>query len=254
MAASASLPLTCPSPLSHPSGIVSPSASPFFRRSRALTTRDRALTTTEKAFSAREKRTHLCVHAQSRANPDKPDADANIVLRLAWYGAEALGNIVAVFNPKPPESLPESGADTMQGPLTRENVVEAVKDDYVKAYFVTGNVSTGIYEENCEFADPAGSFKSLKRFKTNCSNFGSLLEKSDVKLTKSEEFNEKFVAYWRFSCVLKFPWRPVLSSTGFTEYYFQPESGKICRHVENWDVPKMALLGQVFKSNPGLRS
>lgn len=161
---------------------------------------------------------------------------------------------MAPFNPKPPQPPPDSGLDTLQGPLTRETVVKAVKDDYEKGYFVTGDVSTGIYEEDCEFADPAGSFKSLKRFKNNCSNFGSLLEKSDVKLTKSEEFNEKFVAYWRFSCVLKFPWRPILSSTGFTEYYFQPGSGKICRHVENWDVPKMALLGQVFKPSGSRKS
>ena len=50
-------------------------------------------------------------------------------------------------------------------------------------------MSGGVYEEDCEFADPAGSFKSLKRFKNNCSNFGALLEKSDVKLVKWEELN-----------------------------------------------------------------
>ncbi|MCO5591827.1 hypothetical protein L7F22_045820 [Adiantum nelumboides] len=146
-----------------------------------------------------------------------------------------------------------SVSDTLQGPLGHDYIVQSIIDDYDKGYFVTGNVSSGVYEEDCEFADPAGSFKSLKRFKNNCSNFRSLLEKSDVKLVKSEELHDKFVAYWRFSCVLKFPWRPILSSTGFTEYYFNAETGRICRHVENWDVPKMALLGQVFKPNPALK-
>ena len=42
------------------------------------------------------------------------------------------------------------------------------------------------YEEDCEFADPAGSFKGLSRFKRNCTNFGLLIEKSDMKLTKWE--------------------------------------------------------------------
>lgn len=186
--------------------------------------------------------------SSSSGNEDSP----NVILRAAWYGAEALGNIVAAFNPKPSVSLSDS-VDAIQGPLSRDYVVQAVIDDYDKGYFVTGNVSSGVYEEDCEFADPAGSFKSLKRFKNNCSNFGSLLEKSDVKLVKSEELSDKFVAYWRFSCVLKFPWRPILSSTGFTEYYFDPESGRICRHVENWDVPKMTLLGQVFKPNPAFK-
>ncbi|KAH7277693.1 hypothetical protein KP509_38G002700 [Ceratopteris richardii] len=180
------------------------------------------------------------------------DDNPSLVLRAAWYGAEALGNIVAFFNPKEP-TAPFESTDTLEGPSSREYVVKSIVDDYDKGYFVTGNVTTGIYEEDCEFADPAGSFKSLQRFKNNCSNFGSLLERSDVKLMKSEEQEEKFVAYWRFSCVLKFPWRPILSSTGFTEYYFNSDSGRICRHVENWDVPKMALLGQVFKPNPSFK-
>lgn len=182
-------------------------------------------------------------------NDDSP----NFVLRAAWYAAEALGNVASLFNPKPPASSLSDSMDAFQGPLGHDYVVQAIVDDYDKGYFVTGNVSSGVYEEDCEFADPAGSFKSLKRFKNNCSNFGSLLEKSDVKLVKFEDLSDKFVAYWRFSCVLKFPWRPILSSTGFTEYYFNSESGRICRHVENWDVPKMALLGQVFKPNPALK-
>ncbi|KAI5055907.1 hypothetical protein GOP47_0029714 [Adiantum capillus-veneris] len=180
------------------------------------------------------------------------DESPNFVLRAAWYGAEALGNISALFNPKPSTDVYDS-SDVFQGPLGRDYVIQSIIDDYDKGYFVTGNVSSGVYEEDCEFADPAGSFKSLKRFKNNCSNFGSLLEKSDVKLVKSEELLDKFVAYWRFSCILKFPWRPILSSTGFTEYYFNAETGRITRHVENWDVPKMALLGQVFKPNPALK-
>jgi hypothetical protein len=39
-------------------------------------------------------------------------------------------------------------------------------------------------EEDSEFADPAGSFRGLPRFKQNRTNFGSLLEKLNMKLTK----------------------------------------------------------------------
>eukprot|EP00250_Pteridium_aquilinum_P007319 c17063_g1_i1 orf=401-1135(-) len=213
---------------------------------------------------SRARQNRLAVSAEKSANSSDSDGaprstsmstndeGPNFVLRAAWYGAEALGNVAALFNPKSSISLSDS-TDPLQGALDRDYVIQAIVDDYDRGYFVTGNVSSGVYEEDCEFADPAGSFKSLKRFKNNCSNFGSLLEKSDVKLVKSEGLTDKFVAYWRFSCVLKFPWRPILASTGFTEYYFNPESGRICRHVENWDVPKMALLGQVFKPNPSLR-
>jgi hypothetical protein len=56
----------------------------------------------------------------------------------------------------------------------------------VPARFV-GNLTLRAYEEDCEFADPAGSFRGLRRFKRNCTNFGSLLEKSNMKLTKWED-------------------------------------------------------------------
>ena len=51
-----------------------------------------------------------------------------------------------------------------------------------------GNLTLDAYEDDCEFADPAGSFKGLRRFKRNCSNFGSLIEKSSMQLMKWEDF------------------------------------------------------------------
>lgn len=104
-----------------------------------------------------------------------------------------------------------------------------------------GNLTLDAYEERCEFADPAGSFKGLRRFKRNCTNFGSLVEKSNMQLMKWEDFEVSFlsgfhisfivwnflvchlrhqilmwlqdkgVGHWRFSCILSFPWKPILS-------------------------------------------
>lgn len=53
---------------------------------------------------------------------------------------------------------------------------------------MAGNLTLNAYEEDCEFADPAGSFKGLQRFKRNCTNFGLLIEKSNMKLMKWEDF------------------------------------------------------------------
>ena len=50
-----------------------------------------------------------------------------------------------------------------------------------------GDLTLRAYEEDCEFADPAAAFRGLRRFKRNCTNFGSLLEKSNMKLTKWED-------------------------------------------------------------------
>ncbi|XP_022770491.1 uncharacterized protein LOC111313892 [Durio zibethinus] len=181
----------------------------------------------------------------------------NALLKVAWYGSELLGIAASFLRSR---SNVEEGAQSNikldidgSGAFDRTAVVQTIKDDFERSYFVTGQVTLDAYEENCEFADPAGSFKGLQRFKRNCTNFGSLIEKSNMKLMKWEDFENKGVGHWRFSCVMSFPWRPILSATGYTEYYFDAQSGKVCRHVEHWNVPKMALLKQLLRPTRGFR-
>ncbi|XP_020261836.1 uncharacterized protein LOC109837872 [Asparagus officinalis] len=196
------------------------------------------------------------LHAREESSPPTGETGTdseNAVLRAAWYGSEILGIVASFFRSAPPPSssaTPEIEIETEEGlgsVAGRAQVVEAIKQDFDRSYFVTGNLALKAYEEGCEFADPAGSFRGLSRFKRNCTNFGSLLVKSNMKLTKWEDFEDKGVGHWRFSCVMSFPWRPILSATGYTEYYFDAQSGKVCRHVEHWNVPKMALLKQIFR-------
>ncbi|XP_038906789.1 uncharacterized protein LOC120092709 isoform X1 [Benincasa hispida] len=174
----------------------------------------------------------------------------NAVLKVAWYGSELLGIAASFLRPPSDVETPlraQELARDVSGAIHRPLIVETIKEDFGRSYFVTGNLTLEAYEEQCEFADPAGSFKGLRRFKRNCTNFGSLVDKSNMKLTKWEDFEDKGIGHWRFSCILSFPWRPILSATGYTEYYFDARSGKVCRHVEHWNVPKMALLKQILR-------
>ncbi|XP_010261334.1 PREDICTED: uncharacterized protein LOC104600199 [Nelumbo nucifera] len=189
------------------------------------------------------------------SSTDRGSQSENLLLKAAWYGSELLG-IAASFlrspsNPGAPDRNLEL-ADDRSEVLDRTQVVETIKEDFQRSYFVTGNLTLNAYEEDCEFADPAGSFRGLRRFKRNCSNFGSLIERSNMKLMKWEDFEDKGIGHWRFSCILSFPWRPILSATGYTEYYFDAQSGRVCRHVEHWNVPKMALLKQILRPSRGL--
>lgn len=181
-------------------------------------------------------------------NGDQSEPE-NVILKLAWYASELLGIAASALRSPPSNTAGDYLELTgdRSGAVDRADVVETIKQDFQRSYFVTGNLTLGAYEEDCEFADPAGSFKGLRRFKRNCTNFGSLIEKSNMKLMKWEDFEDKGVGHWRFSCILSFPWKPILSATGYTEYYFDPESGKVRRHVEHWNVPKMTLLKQILK-------
>nr|XP_027108421.1 uncharacterized protein LOC113728112 isoform X4 [Coffea arabica]XP_027115276.1 uncharacterized protein LOC113733227 isoform X4 [Coffea arabica] len=175
----------------------------------------------------------------SSSSSSQESEPENLLLKMAWYGSELLG-IAASFvrppkNVEAPQGTSELALDR-SGITDRNSIVEAIKDDFQRSYFVT---------------DPAGSFKGLRRFKRNCTTFGSLLAQSNMKLMKWEDFEEKGIGHWRFSCIMSFPWKPILSATGYTEYYFSKESGKVCRHVEHWNVPKMALLKQILRPSRG---
>ncbi|XP_057454695.1 uncharacterized protein LOC130746163 isoform X1 [Lotus japonicus] len=193
---------------------------------------------------------HLRIRCNG-TNPNQQDdsqAQNNPLLKIAWYSSELLGIAASAFrSPSGVEAPPQRLLET----IDRAAVVDTIKQDFQRSYFVTGDLTLNAYEEDCEFADPAGSFKGLQRFKRNCTNFGTLLEKSNMKLMKWEDFEDKGIGHWRFSCILSFPWRPILSATGYTEYFFDVQSGKVCRHVEYWNVPKMALFKQILRPSRG---
>ncbi|PSS24266.1 Coiled-coil domain-containing protein [Actinidia chinensis var. chinensis] len=186
----------------------------------------------------------------STSTKSDSEPEKNVLLKMAWYSSELLGIAASFF--RSPSNVEASDRDLKlaveaSGAVDRALVVGTIKEDFERSYFVTGNLTLNAYEENCEFADPAGSFRGLRRFKRNCTNFGSLIEKSNMKLMKWEDFEDKGIGHWRFSCVLSFPWKPILSATGYTEYYFDAQSGKVCRHVEHWNVPKVALFKQILR-------
>jgi hypothetical protein len=56
---------------------------------------------------------------------------------------------------------------------------------------------------------------------------------------------------WKFRCVLALPWRPSLAAGGGTAHYFSPESGRIVRHVEAWDIDPWDGVKQLLR--PGRR-
>ncbi|CAM8969292.1 unnamed protein product [Rhodiola kirilowii] len=113
--------------------------------------------------------------------------------------SELLGIAASVFRSSQNTTIESLAPATTGGNevplvLDRETVVKSIKDDFSRSYFVTDD-------------------KGLQRFKRNCSNFGSLIEKSNMELTKWEDFEDKGVGHWKFSCVMSFPWKPILSGS-----------------------------------------
>ncbi|KAI8545070.1 hypothetical protein RHMOL_Rhmol07G0014000 [Rhododendron molle] len=126
-----------------------------------------------------------CSGENSTSNSStKPDTEPqNVLLKMAWYSSELLGIAASFFRSPSSVGTSVEGLELSvdgSGAIDRAVVVETIKEDFQ-------SLTLEAYEEDCEFADPAGSFRGLRRFKRNCTNFGSLVDKSDMKLMKWED-------------------------------------------------------------------
>ncbi|CAM9831272.1 unnamed protein product [Discosporangium mesarthrocarpum] len=171
--------------------------------------------------------------------------DPSLAVKAAWYGSELLGNIVGALKPKTTEVVDTECKGTT--PLGREEAVASLRTDYDRVYFVTGEMDMNLYEDDCEFADPFVAFRGLQRFKNNLDNLGSFMDDVNLDVTGWEETEVSLKTQWRFRCVLGLPWRPSLAASGGTEHIFSPETGRIVRHVESWNIKPMDALKQLVR-------
>ncbi|KAF9620640.1 hypothetical protein IFM89_013666, partial [Coptis chinensis] len=136
--------------------------------------------------------------SSSSTNEDS-ESNKNVLITLAWYSSELLGITTSFFwsptsNVEAQDRVVELDGDRSYI-VDCAQVMENIKEDFERSYFITGNFILDAYEESCEFADPLASFKGLCRFTRICSNFGSLIEKSKMNLTKWEEFKDTGISH-----------------------------------------------------------
>lgn len=76
----------------------------------------------------------------SSATGETGSESENVVLRAAWYGSEVLGIVASFFRSAPtaPSTSAEIVEDGLGLVMGRVQVVEAIKKDFDRSYFVTG--------------------------------------------------------------------------------------------------------------------
>lgn len=75
-------------------------------------------------------------------NTEKVEPE-NVLLKIAWYGSEFLGIAASLL--RSPSETADSGADVElcadgSGKIDRAAVVETIKQDFNRSYFVTGGI------------------------------------------------------------------------------------------------------------------
>eukprot|EP00898_Chlorokybus_atmophyticus_P008331 jgi/Chlat1/849/Chrsp104S01195 len=178
----------------------------------------------------------------SKRNPK--DSDPSLFVKASWYAAELFGQVASLGREKQPEEASTSAPERM---YSRQEVVAALRKDYDRNYFVTGDMSLDVYSEDCEFADPFVSFRGRERFQRNVSNLGRFMENIKLDVVDWQETQDQVVSRWRFRCTLGLPWRPTLAASGGTTHIFDQATNQIVRHVERWDISPVDGLRQLFK-------
>ena len=212
------------------------------------------------------------------------EKEKGFLIQAVWYLSEGLGTVLGNLN-----SL-TSSTDSRQKKMEYETYlanrsvmnldqsIELLRADYDKVYFVTGDLNLDIYDENCIFADPFGSFTGLDRFKKNLDNLGGYLEDVTLKLrdfaVESNEIektsieplpndlmergyrNEQITmvkASWNFKCIVTLlPWKPLLACKGSTKHFFDKSTGRIVKHDEGWEIETLDALKQLLKPSKKL--
>ena len=120
-------------------------------------------------------------------------------------------------------------------------------------YFVTGDLSTELFRDDCVFVDPTNSVTSLSRY-ANALRILFDPEQSSVKLIEPLVVNERErtisgrVRSWG---VLQLPWKPRIASYETTIVYTIDENGLIESQVQEWSVSASEALQETF--TPGSR-
>jgi hypothetical protein len=199
------------------------------------------------SYTRNKRRVYVC---SSSSTGGDVTGVVNSLVKTAVSGiTEALRFVI-----QPSQNIKED-VESQQLSLTCvEDVVEVLKGDYDRAYFVTGVLSDGIYTADCFFADPTISFRGVELWKNNLQLLVPFLIDPSIELIDMEyrtgmdsnsPRNMVVYASWVLRTDLALPWKPRIFVNGRTIYDLNEEY-KIYRHVEEWDINPVQALGMVL--------
>jgi len=170
--------------------------------------------------------------------------------KASWYAVEAFGKIFAPESTND-EKDTKSGLkiDTTKTPSSLRETLERIKLDNDRYYFLSGQVDSLSYDDNCIFADPFVSFSGTQRFVDNLQNLGSFITNYDVKLLKYDVTGDQLTVQTKLMVKLELnlPWKPILAWPWGVEYKIDETTYKITSHIESWDIEPLEGVKQIFR-------
>jgi len=127
--------------------------------------------------------------------------------------------------------------------LSIEEIKSIIENDISKGqYYVTGDMTKEIYENNCRFRDPTTDLTGLEKYISAVKFLFNPNTSKQELLSIAVVDPHTIEAKWRLEGYLKFPWNPhILPYEGSTRYVLD-DRGLIMSHEETWDISVWTAL------------
>ena len=164
------------------------------------------------------------------------ETDVDPLTKASWYAVEAFGKIFGKATNEKTNTY-----STSSPPSSKQETLERLKVDNEKEYFLSGEVDSLIYAEDCTFQDPFVSFQGRDRFVENLQNLGSFITEYSAKplsyVNNGNEVTTKFMVKLQ----LNLPWKPVLAWPWGVTCVIDEDNYLITLHKETWDIEALEV-------------
>jgi len=141
---------------------------------------------------------------------------------------------------------PEAEAK-LRGLPAAELVAVLRKDLAEGKYILTGDLTPGVFADDCRFVDPNNAVDGLARYQQALALLfdpaESALEVRDVRVAKDGSAIE---ADYVASGVLKLPWRPRIAPWSGQITYTLGTDGLVTSQVDVWNISRFDAIRQTF--------
>ena len=182
--------------------------------------------------------------------PSRPGRRAALAVGLGVLGGAVspLPRDGASALPLAPLGAVKSVGGAKRTGLSADEVAAILKADLVTGqYFVTGNLTREVFDDNCRFKDPTNDVRGLSRYLTA---LGLLFDPKDsaVALTKIEVTSPTTVETdGTLQGYLRFPWHPRVDPYAFhTTYTLDPETKLVVDQSQTWSISGARAIAETF--------
>jgi len=165
----------------------------------------------------------------------------------------ALPDDLKQFTALAPLGVPTSTGSKLTG-LSLSELASRLSHDLVEGsngeggYFISGDISTQLFRDDCTFVDPTNSVSSLSRYQ-NALKILFDPERSYVQLVEPltiDENKKQITARIRSGGVLQLPWSPRISSYESLIVYTIDDNSLVERQDQVWSISAFEALKETF--------